>query len=372
MELPGASLCAVLVAIGAGHVPSVPIAWPPDEGGSAYLQAMQCALLGSTIGGVNECKTADLDVPGTHLEFEDRFGNEAACRAYLERVRWPEGFVCPNQACGGRRAWLTARGLHRCAGCGRQTSATAGTVFTGTRKPLRDWFEVLWLAAGEDGVSAAALQTDLGLGSYQTAWAWLHKLRRALAAVAAEPLTGIVALDVTPLASVESSARRSVPSPTRVAIALEVDDPETGRVRLFPVSNGGPLEVEGFVAGAVAPDARIRTTVELRPMLATLGYQLDPLTLRAGRDISYVHLDVAARRLDDWIVETHHGAVRRRQLGGYLAEFAFHRNERSCPCGVRFERLLEAMLARAPKSARSLIGGAAARALPSGPDRVAD
>jgi Transposase zinc-ribbon domain/ISXO2-like transposase domain len=313
-----------------------------------------------------------IEVPGSRLEFEHKFESEAACRAYLERVRWPDGFVCPNPACGGRRAWLTARGLHRCAACGRQTSPTAGTVFTGTRKPLRDWFEVLWLAAGEDGVSAMAVQTALGLGSYQTAWAWLHKLRRAVAAVAAERLTGIVALEVFDLPSVESSARRKSPRPTLVAIALEVNDPETGRVRLLPVSNSGPLDVEGFVAGAVAPNARIRTTVELGPMVAALGYQLGSVTGRAGRDGSFVHLDIVARRLDDWIVETHHGAVRRRQLGGYLAEFAFHFNERSSPCGVRFKRLLEAMLAAVPKSARSLVGGAAARALPSGPDRVAD
>jgi hypothetical protein len=313
-----------------------------------------------------------IDFLHTDSEFEDRFDSEAACRAYLERVRWPDGFVCPDDMCGGRRSWVTARGLHRCAACGRQTSATAGTMFAATRKPLRTWFEVLWLVAGEDGVSAEALQTALGLGSYQTAWAWLHKVRRALAVEAPERLSGIVALDVAPLASVESSARRSVPSPVRVAIALEVSDPETGRIRLCPVSNGGPRDVERFVAGAVAPNTRIRTTVELRPAIAALGCQLDPLTLRAGRDISYVHLDVAARRLDDWIVETHHGAVRRRQLGGYLAEFAFHFNERSSPCGVRFERLLEAMLAAAPRSARSLVGAAAARALPSGPDRLAD
>ena len=147
-----------------------------------------------------------------------------------------------------------------------------------------------------------------------------------------------------------------------MAIALEVSDPETGRVRLFPGSNGGRPDIEGFVAGAVAPDARIRTTVELRPMVAALGYQLGPVTGRAGRNGSLVHLDIVARRLDDWIVETHHGAVRRRQLGGYLAEFAFHFNERSSPPGVRFERLLEAMLGAAPGSARSLVGGAAAPA----------
>src|SRR5664279_6375901 len=71
-----------------------------------------------------------IEVPGSRLEFETLFGSEAACRAYLERVRWPDGFVCPDHDCGGQRAWLTARGLYRCAACGRQTSATAGTSVT--------------------------------------------------------------------------------------------------------------------------------------------------------------------------------------------------------------------------------------------------
>ena len=315
-----------------------------------------------------------IEVPSSRLGFESLFGSEAACRAYIERVRWPDGFVCPDQACGGRRPWVTARGLHRCAACGRQTSLTAGTVFAGTRKPLRAWFEVLWLAAREDGVSAAALQTALSLGSYQTAWGWLRKVRRAIAALSPELLTGIVALDVVPLPSVEGSPRRSLRSPTQVAIALEVSGPETGRIRLCPVSNDGPPDVGRFVAGAVAPTARIRTTMELRKILASLGYQPDPLTLRAGRDVSYIHLDVAARRLDDWILETHSGAVRRRQLGAYLAEFAFHFNEHGSPPGVRFERLLAAMLGAVPGSDRSLVGGAAAGmpgVAPTRPHRVA-
>ena len=88
---------------------------------SAYAQAIQFTPIWRTLRAVDERKTANIDVPGTHLEFEHKFESEASCRAYLERVRWPDGFVCPNPACGGRRAWLTARGLHRCAACGRQT-----------------------------------------------------------------------------------------------------------------------------------------------------------------------------------------------------------------------------------------------------------
>src|SRR5664280_1940942 len=201
------------------------------------------------MGGVREPEPVQgSDVPCTRVEF----GSEAACRAYLERVRWRDGFVCPNADCGGRQAWVTARGLHRCAACGRQTSVTAGTIFAGTRKPLRDWFEVLWLMTGKDGVSAEALQTALALGSYQTAWVWLHKVRRAMALVAPECLTGIVELDVFPLVCVESSLRRTVTRPTLVAIALEVGGPKVGRVRLASLPNSRRAAVESFIGQVVA------------------------------------------------------------------------------------------------------------------------
>ena len=314
-----------------------------------------------------------IEVPGSRLEFETQFSSEAACRAYLERVRWPDGFVCPGQDCGGRQAWVTARGLHRCTACGRQTSATAGTMFAATRKPLRAWFEVLWRIAGRDGVSAEALRTALGLGSYQTAWAWLHKVRRALAVEAPERLTGIVELGVISLASVEGSTRRKPARPTLVATAREARDPETGSIRLAHVPNSGPLAVERFVARAVAPSATIRTTRELRPTVAGLGFRLDPVSAPAGRDVGLPYLDASVGWLEDWIVRTHHGAIRRQQLDFYLAEFAFRFNERGSTQGLRFYRLLERGLTVAQTSARGLVGGtgaAAAAAVRSSPSRA--
>jgi hypothetical protein len=303
-----------------------------------------------------------IEVPGSRLEFETLFGSEAACRAYLERVRWPDGFVCPNHDCGGRQAWLTARGLHRCAACGRQTSATAGTIFAATRKPLRAWFEVLWRIAGRDGVSAEGVRTALGLGSYQTAWVWLHKVRCALAMVAPERLTGIVELDVFPLVCVESSLRRTVTRQTFVAIALEVGGPKVGRVRLARLPNTRPAAVERFIGQVVAPGATLRMTVKPRPGLVALGYRFDPAIARAGRDIGLPRLVELARLLDDWIVGTHHGAVRRAHLDFYLAEFAFRFNERGSPRGLRFFHLLEASLKAEPRSGHSLVGGALAKA----------
>ena len=68
-----------------------------------------------------------------------------------------------------------------CRSCGRQTSVTAGTIFHRTRTPLRTWFAAVWfVCADKSGTSAMGLQRVLGFGSYETAWAWMHKLRRAM------------------------------------------------------------------------------------------------------------------------------------------------------------------------------------------------
>src|SRR5450755_2432861 len=121
------------------------------------------------------------DYPRTIGEFEGRFSSEESCREYVFRLRWAEGFRCPRCGCG--KAWAVSATLWQCYQCDHQTSATAGTVFQDTRKPLRMWFRAMWYVTSQkNGVSALGLQRVLGLGSYQTAWAWLHKLRRAMVA----------------------------------------------------------------------------------------------------------------------------------------------------------------------------------------------
>ena len=121
------------------------------------------------------------DYPRTLEEFEGRFATEQACREYLMQLRWPQGFVCPR--CGGRRARPSRRGLLRCGQCDYQASVTAGTIFQDTRLPLRTWFRTMWwVTSQKNGASALGLQSILGLGSYRTAWALLHKLRRAMGA----------------------------------------------------------------------------------------------------------------------------------------------------------------------------------------------
>ena len=136
------------------------------------------------------------DRPMSRAEFAQRFPDEAACARHLFQRRWPIGFVCP--ACGGVRGWELSgkRFTWECAGCGRQTSVTAGTVMHGSKLPLTAWFTAIHLLSSHsNGISALQLQAQLGLRSYKSAWLLLHKLRRAMVDPDRLPLAELVEVD---------------------------------------------------------------------------------------------------------------------------------------------------------------------------------
>ena len=165
------------------------------------------------------------DYPRDQLEFESRFASEEACRDYLFALRWPDGFRCPG--CGHERAWPVRKVWFECARCGRQTSVTAGTILQDTRKPLRLWFRAMWhVTSQKHGASALGLQRVLGLGSYQTAWTWMHKLRRAMVRPGRERLTGVVEVDESYWGTEEEGViGRQIERKALIAVAVEEPAP---------------------------------------------------------------------------------------------------------------------------------------------------
>src|SRR6056297_2576164 len=132
--------------------------------------------------------------PRNLVEFENWFSTEDSCMQYLRELRWPNGFVCP--VCNEMRSWRIRPGLDECASCGRQTSVIAGTIFQDSKKPISLWFRAMWhITSQKYGANALGLQRVLGLGSYRTAWAWLHKLRRAMVRPGRDRLSGVVQVD---------------------------------------------------------------------------------------------------------------------------------------------------------------------------------
>ena len=205
---------------------------------------------------------AGKDYPHTYQEFLEWFPDEPACRRFLLRCRWPEGFQCGR--CGDKaEPWTTGRGYLHCRQCGSEISVTAGTIFERTKHPLRIWFATMWFVTSQkDGASALGLKRVLGLGSYQTAWAWLHKLRQAMVRPERDKLCGYVEVDETYIGGSETGGKRGRGAEGKeiVAIALEIHFPKGfGRVRLRRIPDVSGASLVPFVCDAVERGATVHT-----------------------------------------------------------------------------------------------------------------
>ena len=305
------------------------------------------------------CGSVD-DYPRTLAEFERRFGSADACRAYLVQLRWPDGFRCPR--CGGTKAWPVRAVLFQCGGCGRQVSATAGTIFQDTRTPLPTWFRAMWwVASQKNGASALGLQRVLGLGSYKTAWTWLHKLRRAMVRPGRDRLTGTVEVDETLIGGVEPGLHgRQTSKKAMVAVAAEVRGRRIGRIRVRRVPNATADALQAFIQAAVAPGSVLHTDGLLSyDRLEKHGYRhritfVNERQATGPDPLPRVHRVIAL--LKRWLLGTHQGAVTPAHLDYYLDEFTFRFNRRTAQYrGLLFYRLVQQAVAVDPAPYATLI-----------------
>lgn len=294
------------------------------------------------------------EYPETLLEFEHWFRTEEACREYLIALRWPRGFRCPG--CDGDKAWVSRRLFLHCARCRKDVSVTAGTVFHRTRIPLKMWFRAAWwLTNQKNGISALGLQRLLGLGSYETAWACLHKLRRAMVRPGRERLSGDVEVDEAFIGGVKRGSRGKKDK-IPVAIAVEIRGAGIGRVRLKRLTTITTLSLQGFVEEAVDPGSRLLTDGwPAYAALSRLGYEHSPTTLEGhGKEASAAILPRVHRiasLLKRWLMGTYQGRITAKRLDRYLDEFAFRFNRRgSDRRGMLFYRLMQQCVTIQPGS----------------------
>jgi transposase-like protein len=300
------------------------------------------------------------DYPRNINELEARFSTEEACRAYLFRLRWPEGFRCPR--CGGSKAWPFRSVRLECGDCGHQTSVTAGTIFQDTRKPLVMWFRTMWwVTSQKNGTSALGLQRVLGLGSYKTAWTWLHKLRRAMVRPGRDRLTGRIEVDETFVGGQEEGVRgRQTETKALVVIAAQEDGAGMGRIRMRRIADASAESLESFLDENIEPGSMIHT--DGWPGyggVAAKGYvhQVTVLTGKrqsASELLPLVHL--VASLLKRWLLGTHQGAVSREHLDYYLDEFTFRFNRRNSKSrGKLFYRLVQQAVAVEPVPYKAMV-----------------
>lgn len=192
------------------------------------------------------------------------------------------------------------------------------------------------------------LQRVLGLGSYQTAWAWLHKFRRAMVRPGRDRLDGIIEVDEAYVGGVEEGARgRYTESKVIVAIAVEiVDERRLGRVRMRPVPDVRAASLGPFVGAMVEPGATVLTDGwSGYTGLERLGYDHVVINQSASPDPAHVLLPGphrVASLVKRWLLGTYQGGVANAQLPYYLDEFTFRFNRRSSRArGLLFYRLIE-------------------------------
>jgi len=302
------------------------------------------------------------DYPKTLLEFEERFATEEVCLEYLFKIRWPEGFRCLQ--CGHDKAWPTKRGLFHCAHCGFQTSVTTGTIFQDTKKPLRLWFRAIWhLTSQKYGTNALGLQRVLDFGCYQTAWTWLHKLRRAMVRPGRDRLSETVQVDEIYMGGQKPGKRgRGAAGKALVVVMVQVKEGKIGRIRLRRVADASGPSLEGAVKEGVEPGSTVQTDGwEGYVELAERGYVHEIVRKEAavGRNL-LPKVNRVVALLKRWLLGTYQGRVEASHLGYYLDEFTFRFNRRTSRSrGKLFYRLVQQAVAIDPVPARDIHGSVA-------------
>ena len=327
--------------------------------------------------------------PTSLPEFQKVFPNDAACTKYLEAIRWPTGFSCPNCRQPGEPYRFPTRSsiVLRCRKCKVNTSLTASTVMQQTHTPLSTWFWGAYLVTTQTpGQSALQFQRQLGLSRYETAFQILHKLRAGMVRPERDCIGGQHPVEVdecliggrtrgegkgmhhmaTVVGAVE--VRRRKDAEERAAKHRQDHDGGVplkklvyaGRLRLRMVEGRDTNSLISFVTDSVAKGSTVRTDGwSVYEELPPLGYKHVPLIIAGDPDKADAHLPMihlVFSNLKTWILGTHHGAIAQHHLQAYLNEYVFRFNRRFYPM-TAFNSVLGLAARVVPPTYESLYSG---------------
>jgi transposase-like protein len=285
------------------------------------------------------------EYPMNLIELEKDFGTEEQCFEYLFKLRCPDGYICPR--CGCVESWQVSEAKYKCQGCAYQTSVIAGTIFQDTHKPLTLWFRAIWYVTSQkNGTSALGLQRILGLGSYRTAWTWMHKLRRAMIRPGRDKLQGDIEVDEAYIGGPEEGGKRGRGTENKVlvAVAVEVNDKKIGRVRMGVIKSASSEHIHAFIQESVEMGSTIISDGwSGYNGLDIKGYSQEIRSRKdAGKENMLPHVHTVVSLLKRWILGTLQGSCSAEHMAYYLDEYCFRFNRRKSKSrGLLFYRLLQ-------------------------------
>jgi len=259
------------------------------------------------------------------------------------------------------RYWQKTKGRFECIDCHKETSVTNGTIFHKTTKPLLIWFHAIWwIVAQKNGVSAVGLQKVLGLGSYKTSWAWLHKFRRLMVFNNRSKLKGIIEVDEVLLGGKKSGKRgRGAEGKSLIAVAVEVQGRKTGRVRLARISDASSKSLNKFIEDNIEkPSTIITDEWPSYNGIESMGYihKRQKATAKDNEEEVLPNVHRIASLLKRWLLGTHQSYLNKNKLEYYLDEYVFRYNRRTSRSrGLLFLRLVEQAVNKTPVSYKEIV-----------------
>ena len=302
-----------------------------------------------------------MDYPFNQIEFEKRFATEVACKEYLFRLRFPDGFVCP--LCANTDFWKRTRDRVTCNKCLHEFSPLNGTLFHKSHLSLALWFRAAWWITNQkQGVSALGLQRALGLGSYRTSWMLLQKLRTAMVRSHRDLLRGDIEADEIWLGGVGPAGKKMRKNKRLILVCVEKNGTRIGRIRmkLIPdtkgetllsgilecVETGSTIETDGWQGYLNIDQHGYKHERKITPESRT--------DMRENGILPLVHR--VSSLFKRWVLGTYQGRVDTKHLPAYLDEFVFRFNRRTSKSrGLLFYRLLETSVQMKSKPYRKII-----------------
>ena len=299
-----------------------------------------------------------MKIPLNQIEFEKMFTTEKQCLDYLKGLRFPKGYSCCK--CQHKEYWLNNRGIMVCKSCKNELSITSGTIFHRSKLPLVVIFRALWwMVAQKNGVSAVGIQRVLGLGSYRTAWVWLHKFRRLMVFPGRNKLSGKVEVDETLVGGKKAGKRgRGAEGKSLVVIAVEIMEKGTGRVRMSLIPDATKKSLGKFINENIETGSDLITDGwKGYTGISKKGYhhKIEGKTKILDGEEILPNVHRIASLLKRWLLGTHQNYIGKGYLSYYLDEYTFRYNRRkSNSRGLLFQRLIEQGVLHEPVEYKSI------------------
>lgn len=269
-------------------------------------------------------------------EINTLFSTDEKCRELLERLRWPEGVMCPRCK-DSRISRLKDYARFECVGCRYQFTVMSGTIFHDTHLPLPTWFlAVLLLCESKKGMSANQIKRTLGV-SYKTAWYLCHRIRAAMASADRPMLYGTVEMDETYVGGIQRGHQNKPGhglSTKQIVIGLRQ---RGGDVRFFHAEDAKSGTLAQYIKDNVSEDVDVIVTDEFNAYTGAMkqtGMAKRHKTIKHKAKV-YVDGDIHTNTVENafsllkrGIIGTWH-RVSAKHLEAYLQEMEFRFNRRN-------------------------------------------